>query len=78
MTIDTKKDSKSDFLVEFDKFVANKNIKLTKNQRAVSELLMNNADRGFLINKATGKTFLFRLLDEFFSSAEFLNISKNT
>jgi hypothetical protein len=63
---------------EFEDFLRQKGIELSLPQKHLSDLLFacvieDNLLEQLLLNKQSGKTFLFRLLDEFFSSIEIGN-----
>ncbi len=59
----------------FDSFAVAKNVRLTQSQKVVADLLIKKAEsdssiRDFLSNRATGKSFLFNELDDFFSQKQ--------
>ncbi len=59
---------------EFAQFIKSKDIELHKGQKelvnAILELVSN--DTHFLLLRQSGKTFVFKLLDDFFSSHKIL------
>ena len=64
----------------FDDYLMKKGIKLSNQQRCITELVINlassnNLVKEFLGNEMTGKTFLFNLLDDFFSSVKILDVN---
>lgn len=65
---------------QFDAFLNQKGIKLSLPQKRVCDVVLTEATNNKLVGqllffRQTGKTFLFELLDEFFSSIEISNPS---
>lgn len=60
---------------EFNQFLKLKNIELHKGQGETADVILKQItdDAHFLLSRRSGKTFLFNLLDEFFSSIEILD-----
>ncbi len=60
----------------FAQFIKSKKLELNKEQRELVDAILEQVsnDAHFLLLKQSGKTFVFKLLDEFFSSLEILDM----
>lgn len=60
---------------KFTQFAKSKNVKLHKGQRQIVDVILEQIsnDDHFLLSRRSGKTLLFKLMDEFFSSIEISN-----
>ena len=69
---DSARSTKQTNDTEFNKYLSSRNIHLTKTQAVIATVLMKQAGkdvsvRAFFAGKATGKTFLFKVLEDYFT-----------